>query len=65
MVDKVFEPMMKAQNANLLTTLFGTGKGSGAACLFSILAVSGVVVCFAFRRDSHMWKLEKKGEGVV
>ena len=35
LVDKVFEPIMTMQTAdNLLTKLFGVGKGSGAAFMF-------------------------------
>lgn len=60
LVDKVFEPFMQFQNANILRTLFGEGKGSGAALLFLILAVAGVLVCLIFRRDKYIWSLEKE-----
>lgn len=44
LVDKVFEPfMLSIQPDGLLATLFGTGKGSGAAFLFSILGIVGGV----------------------
>lgn len=59
LVDKVFEPFMKANGSNLLKTLFGEGKGSGAACLFLILAIAGIVVCLFFRKDKHLWRLEE------
>ena len=59
LVDEVFEPLMAAQNAgSLLTRLFGTGKGSGAACLFAALWLAGMGVCLIFRADRHIWKLE-------
>lgn len=59
LVDHVFEPFMNRQNANLFTTLFGSGKGSGAALLFLFLAVSGIVVCLVFRRSKYIWELEQ------
>ena len=46
MVDRVCEPFMSANGANeLLTALFGTGKGSGAALMMFILGVAGIVLC--------------------
>lgn len=60
MVDKVFEPLMETQAPDsLLTMIFGSGKGSGAALLFLILAFAGIFVCLIFRRDNHIWQLEK------
>lgn len=60
LVDKVFEPFMKFQRqGSLLTILFGSGKGSGAALLFLILAFAGIFVCLIFRKDRHIWQLEK------
>ena len=48
MVDRVCEPFMSANCANgLLTALFGTGKGSGAALMMFILGVAGIVLCLA------------------
>lgn len=59
LVDKVFEPLMAAQPfGSLPVLLFGTGKGSGAAALYGVLAVAGVAVCLVFRRDRHIWELE-------
>lgn len=49
LVDHVFEPLMAAQSANALPLqLFGTGKGSGAAMLFFIIGLVGVLVCVVF-----------------
>ena len=60
-VDKVFEPIMAIQGADsLLVKLFGSGKGSGAAFLFFIIAFIGVLTCFFFRYDKNIWKLEEK-----
>jgi MFS family permease len=60
LVDKIFEPLMKVQRPDsLLPVLFGSGKGSGAAFLFLIIAFAGIMVCLIFRRDRHIWQLEK------
>lgn len=63
LVDKVFEPLMEAQvGGSFLTTIFGTGKGSGAQVLFSLIGIAGVIVCLVFRKDSHIWALEENDE---
>ncbi|AGF57168.1 MFS family permease [Clostridium saccharoperbutylacetonicum] len=60
LVDKVFEPFMLYQpSSGFLTMIFGTGKGSGAALLFFILGILGVLTCIIFRRNIHIWNLEK------
>lgn len=46
MVDNVCEPFMSAHgDLSILETLFGTGKGSGAALMMLILGVSGSLIC--------------------
>lgn len=61
MVDRVFEPLMAVQvKGSMLTLLFGSGKGSGAAFLFAILWLIGIVTCLIFRRDKHIWALEEE-----
>ncbi|MCM1126271.1 MAG: MFS transporter [Lachnospiraceae bacterium] len=46
MVDNVCEPFMRAYgNLFVLKTLFGSGKGSGAALMMLILGVSGSLIC--------------------
>lgn len=60
LVDNVFEPFMLRQKYDsLFVSVFGIGKGSGAAFLFLILAFTGIAVCLIFRKDKHIWKLEK------
>lgn len=60
LVDRVFEPIMAMQDGTgILAKAFGTGKGSGAAFLFFVLAFAGIGVCLYFRRDRHIWELEK------
>lgn len=58
LVDKVFEPLMAATDSNLLINIFGTGKGSGAAIMFFIIGVSGVIWCLIFRRVKALRELE-------
>ena len=61
MVDRVFEPLMAVQEqGSILTLLFGSGKGSGAAFLFAILWLIGIATCLIFRRDRHIWALEEE-----
>lgn len=61
LVDYVFEPIMKVQSeSSILTMAFGSGKGSGAAFLFFVIAFAGIGVCLYFRRDKHIWELEKQ-----
>lgn len=60
LVDKVFEPFMALQQSDsLFIVMFGGGKGSGAAFLFFILGFLGIFTCIIFRKDRHIWKLEK------
>ncbi len=60
LVDKIFEPFMASQQpGSFFTTVFGMGKGSGAAFVFLFLWVLGVLTCLIFRKDPHIWKLEK------
>ncbi len=61
LVDRLFEPFMKLQPADSLwIKLFGSGKGSGAAVLFLIIGIAGTVVCLIFRKNRHIWQLEKE-----
>lgn len=59
LVDKVFEPFMAGDTENYLTWLFGFGKGSGAALLFFVIGIIGVLVCLIFRNNKDIWQLEK------
>jgi len=60
LVDKVFEPFMARQlPGSLLITLFGSGKGTGAALLFLVIGVFGALSCLPFRADRHIWRLEE------
>jgi predicted MFS family arabinose efflux permease len=60
LVDYVFEPIMAMQSEDsLLIKMFGSGKGSGAAFLFFVIAFVGIGVCLYFRRSKHIWALEE------
>lgn len=49
LVDELFEPFMaRAGGQGILSLLFGTGKGSGAAFLFCCIGFTGVAVCVVF-----------------
>lgn len=61
LVDNVFEPLMAVQvPESPLVRLFGAGKGAGAAALFLVLAVLGELTCLLFRRNRHIWALERE-----
>ncbi|MBR5658948.1 MAG: MFS transporter [Lachnospiraceae bacterium] len=59
MVDEVCEPFMVGQTG-MWTTLFGSGKGSGAALMMGILGVAGVVHCLIFGRCLKKYHYEDK-----
>ena len=56
MVDAVCEPFMAKQGSNLLTVLFGSGKGSGAALMMFILAVAGIILCLSYRKKLSQYE---------
>ena len=59
LVDSVFEPFMADGYGTVFNQLFGTGKGSGAAFLFAVIGVMGVLVCVVFSRLEAMRNLER------
>ena len=58
LVDKVFEPFMLHTESSVLHTLFGSGKGSGAAMLFAAIGFCGVAVCIIFSSLKAMRELD-------
>lgn len=59
LVDRVFEPIMSLQaEGSVLMALFGSGKGSGAAFFFFVIAFLGIAVCLVFRKNKYIWELE-------
>lgn len=60
LVDQVFEPIMALQEKkSILIRVFGSGKGSGAAFFFFVIAFIGIAVCLYFRHNKEIWKLEQ------
>ena len=61
MVDKVCEPVMSSYgDLSVLKTLFGTGKGSGAALMMFILGVSGSLICIITGRKLKKYQYNEK-----
>ena len=57
MVDQVCEPFMAVYGSvPILQTLFGTGKGSGAALMMLILGVFGSLMCLITGRKLNQYK---------
>lgn len=49
MVDEICEPIMKHVSAeSMLSELFGSGKGSGAAMVMFVLGIAGTTICLIF-----------------
>lgn len=57
LVDKVFETFMAGTENTLLLNIFGTEKGSGAALLFFVIGIAGVIVCAVFSRIKALREL--------
>lgn len=57
LVDSVFEPFMASTENTLLLNIFGTEKGSGAALLFFVIGIAGVLVCAVFSRIKALREL--------
>lgn len=57
LVDKVFEPFMAGTENTLLLNIFGTEKGSGAALLFFVIGIAGVIVCAVFSKIKALREL--------
>lgn len=58
LVDKVFEPFMANYTSGLPASLFGSEKGAGAAMLFFVIGIAGVVICLIFRRIKAIREIE-------
>lgn len=59
LVDGVFEPILANQPTHsLLVQLFGAEKGSGAAALFFVMGLAGVLVCviFSLMLKKYHWR---------
>lgn len=56
MVDNVCEPFMRDSNSEVLRSLFGSGKGSGAALMLFILGLAGTTMCLVFGNRLKQYK---------
>ena len=60
-VDRLFEPLMREHaGSSLLTALFGSGKGSGAAMMMGVLGVAGVALCLVTGRKLKSYRYDEK-----
>ncbi len=63
LVDKVCEPWMaQADPEGLLTSIFGMGKGSGAALVMFILGILGIAVCLVFGKILRRYEFKETVE---
>ena len=61
MVDHMCEPFMSVYgNLSILKTLFGMGKGSGAALMMFVLGVSGSLICIITGRKLKKYQYNEK-----
>ncbi len=61
MVDNVCEPFMKIYGGlPVLKTLFGTGKGSGAAVMMLVLGISGSLICITAGKNLKKYHYNEK-----
>lgn len=58
LIDRFFEPLFSGYVPRIFSIMFGAGKGTGAACLFAVLGVAGVVTCLIFSKDRYISSLE-------
>ncbi len=57
LVDNVFEPIMSVQDKNsIFALIFGLEKGSGAAMMFFVMGVIGVLICLIFDKILKKYK---------
>lgn len=57
LVDNVFEPIMSVQDKNsIFALIFGLEKGSGAAMMFFVMGVIGVLICLIFDKILRKYK---------
>lgn len=61
MVDQICEPFMSAYgHLSILKTLFGAGKGAGAALMMFVLGVSGSLICILTGRKLKNYHYREK-----
>ena len=61
MVDSLFEPFMAVHGSSeVLSSLFGSGKGSGAAVAMFVLGAAGVIHCLLWGRRMKQYPYHEK-----
>ena len=67
LADQVFEPFMLADSPaqQVLSGLFGTGKGAGIGLMFFIVGIAGMVVSFTRLRKPVYRKLDRKEKETI
>ena len=61
MVDQICEPFMVRTGADgIAATLFGQGKGSGAAMMIFLLGLTGMTVCLVFGKVLKKYRYQER-----
>ena len=61
MVDSLFEPFMAVHGSSeVLSSLFGSEKGSGAAVAMFVLGAAGVIHCLLWGRRMKQYPYHEK-----
>lgn len=64
MVDQICEPFMaKTGTDGIAATLFGQGKGSGAAMMIFLLGLTGMTVCLVFGKVLKKYRYQERQNG--
>ena len=67
LADKVFEPFMLTDSPmqQILSRLFGTGKGAGIGLMFFIVGIAGMLISFTRLRKPVYRELDRQGKETI
>ena len=67
LADKVFEPFMLTDSPTqqILSGLFGTGKGAGIGLMFFIVGIAGILISFTRLRKRVYRELDRQGKETI
>ena len=67
LADKVFEPFMLTDSPTqqILSGLFGTGKGAGIGLMFFIVGIAGILISFTRLRKPVYRELDRQGKETI
>ena len=67
LADKVFEPFMLTDSPmqQILSRLFGTGKGAGIGLMFFIVGIPGILISFTRLRKPVYRELDRQGKETI